>query len=116
MIRKLRVKFIVMAMVAVFILLGIVVAGMNLVNYRAVVDDASETLAVLSRNKGAVPDLDRMDDLPPWAITDEDRTTESAAFRGLRKMQKCFLKPAISRSCLMRKGTLRKQTPGISIW
>ena len=85
MIRKLRVKFIVMAMVAVFILLGIVVAGMNLVNYRAVVDDASETLAVLSRNKGAVPDLDRMDDLPPWAIPDEDRDDGKRGFPGFEK-------------------------------
>ena len=65
-------------MVAVFILLGIVVAGMNLVNYRAVVDDAKETLVVLSHNKGTIPDLERPDDLPPWEKPEHDQLEDKS--------------------------------------
>lgn len=57
MIRKLRIKFIVMAMIAVFVLLGIVVAGMNLFNYQSVLKDAEETLQYLASNRGIFPDL-----------------------------------------------------------
>lgn len=57
MIRKLRTKFIVLAMVAVFVLLAIVVAGMNLINYRAVVDEAEETLTFLAYNRGTFPGM-----------------------------------------------------------
>ena len=61
MIRKLRIKFIVMAMVAVFVLLGIVIAGMNVVNYQTVVQEEKETLEFLGRNKGKFPGM-KMDD------------------------------------------------------
>ena len=88
MIRRLRTKFIVMAMVAVFILLGIVVAGMNLVNYKAVMDDAGETLEVLSHNKGAIPDFKRPDELPPWARTDAARPEGTADGNGTAEQEK----------------------------
>lgn len=52
MIKGLRIKFIVLSMVAVIILLGIIVAGMNLFNYRAVLTEAEETLQILAQNKG----------------------------------------------------------------
>ena len=58
MIKKLRIKFIVLSMVAVFVLIAIVVAGMNIINYRAVVREAEDTLTYLSQNKGTFPDMD----------------------------------------------------------
>ena len=63
MIKKLRIKFIVLSMVAVFVLIAIIVAGMNIVNYRSVVREAEDTLTYLAKNKGTFPDM-RPDDLP----------------------------------------------------
>ena len=57
MIKKLRIKFIVLSMVAVFVLIAIVVAGMNIINYQAVVREAEDTLSYLAKNKGTFPDM-----------------------------------------------------------
>ena len=57
MIKKLRIKFIVLSMVAVFVLIAIVVAGMNIINYRAVVKEAEDTLSYLAKTKGTFPDM-----------------------------------------------------------
>lgn len=58
MIRKLKIKFIALALTALFVLLGVIVAGMNLLNYRAVVDEADRTLSLLSKNQGVFPDIE----------------------------------------------------------
>ena len=58
MIRKLKIKFILLSALSLFVLLAAVVAGMNLLNYRSVVNEADEVLSLLSRNKGKFPDLD----------------------------------------------------------
>lgn len=55
MIRKLRIKYTVLALSALFLLLTIIVAGMNLLNYRSVIEEADETLTVLSKNSGVFP-------------------------------------------------------------
>lgn len=55
MIRKLKTKFILLSMIAFSLLLGIIVAGMNLINYHAVVAEADATLSILSLNKGHFP-------------------------------------------------------------
>lgn len=57
MIRKLKTKFIVLAMTALFALLAVIVAGMNWINYHSVVRDADMLLSILSQNKGAFPDF-----------------------------------------------------------
>ena len=49
MIKRLRIKYTVLAVSALFLLLTIIVAGMNLLNYRSVIDEADETLAALER-------------------------------------------------------------------
>ncbi len=77
-------------MVAVFVLLGIVVAGMNLVNYRAVLRESRDTLTYLAKNKGAFPDMMRPDgmqegfpeDVNSWradgnSIDDDDMSYEA---------------------------------------
>lgn len=67
MIRKLKIKFVTLALTALFVLLAVIVAGMNLLNYRAVIDEADATLSVLSQNQGVFPNLEdgRPGGLPP---------------------------------------------------
>lgn len=55
MIRRLKVKFVALATVSVFALLCLIVAGMNLINYREVVRESDEILSFLSQNRGTFP-------------------------------------------------------------
>ena len=64
MIRKLKIKFIALALTALFVLLAVMIAGMNLLNYEAVIDEADETLSLLSQNQGTFPKFE--EDLPDW--------------------------------------------------
>jgi len=50
MIKKLKIRFIVLAMVSLTVLLSVIVAGMNTINYRKVVSDADAKLEVLEEN------------------------------------------------------------------
>ena len=67
MIKKLRIKFTALALTALFVLLAVIVVGMNLLNYKSVVDEADATLSLMSRNKGIFPNLEkgRPNTLPP---------------------------------------------------
>lgn len=58
MIRKLKIKFILLSALSLLVLLTAIVAGMNLLNYRSVVNEADDVLSLLSQNKGKFPDLD----------------------------------------------------------
>ena len=55
MIKKLRTKFILLSMTAFFLVLVVIITGINIVNWNAVVHEADELLSVLSENKGAFP-------------------------------------------------------------
>ncbi|MBQ9783474.1 MAG: HAMP domain-containing histidine kinase [Clostridia bacterium] len=55
MIKKLKIKFIALAMVSLLILLSVLVLAMNLINYTSVVREADEILSLLSHNKGRFP-------------------------------------------------------------
>lgn len=57
MIRKLKVKFVSLAMAALFVLLAVIVTGMNIINYNSVVADSDEILNLLSQNQGKFPDF-----------------------------------------------------------
>lgn len=57
MIRKLKIKFTVLAMTAICVLLVIIVAAMNVANYNDVVNEADGILSILTQNKGAFPDF-----------------------------------------------------------
>lgn len=57
MIKKLRFRFTALALTALFVLLTAIVAGMNFLNYRAVVEEADETLSLLSLNQGMFPKI-----------------------------------------------------------
>lgn len=62
MIRKLKIKFVVLAMTALFVLLTVIVTGMNLISYSSVVQEADSILSVLAQNKGAFPDFEENKD------------------------------------------------------
>lgn len=55
MIKKLRFKFILLSMSAFLLVLTIIIAGINIVNYKGVIRDADELLTLLSENQGDFP-------------------------------------------------------------
>lgn len=57
MIRKLKIRFVALAMISLFALLVIIVSGMNLINYNSVIREADTVLSVLSQNKGVFPEF-----------------------------------------------------------
>ena len=54
MIKKLKRRFIILAMVSLAVLLSFIVAGMNMINYSKVVSDADTKLEVLEENAGMI--------------------------------------------------------------
>jgi len=56
MIRKLRAKLIMVSMLSLLIVLVIIIGGINVINYRGIVDDADSVLALLSENGGHFPE------------------------------------------------------------
>lgn len=55
MIRKLRIKFIALSMLSLFLVLFLIMGTVNLLNYRDILTTADETLALLSENNGRFP-------------------------------------------------------------
>ena len=52
MIRKLKIKYIILALSSLLVLLSFIVAGMNILNYNEVVKEADTILSVLPQNRG----------------------------------------------------------------
>jgi len=72
MIKRLKVKFVALAMSALFILLSVIVAGMNLITFNAIISEADSTLAILSQNRGSFPDWgDLIGPRPPEGFSPE---------------------------------------------
>ena len=67
MIGKLKIKFILLSMTSLFVLLLVIVAGMNAINYTSVCREADEILSLLSQNRGMFPDFEdnRGHPMPP---------------------------------------------------
>lgn len=65
MIHRLKRKFILLSMTSLLALLVVLVAGMNLINYRGVVEEADAILAVLAQNRGDFPPPGDRPGLPP---------------------------------------------------
>lgn len=57
MIRKLQLKFVLICMLSLLAVLGVILVGMNIVNYQNVVTEADELLELLSENQGHFPTL-----------------------------------------------------------
>lgn len=55
MIRKIRKKFIVAAIISVFLVLSLLIGSINLLNYRNLISDADSTLQILAVNNGFFP-------------------------------------------------------------
>lgn len=55
MIKKLQTKFILLTMTALFSVLFLLIAGINIVNYRNMIQDADQLLSFLSKNEGTFP-------------------------------------------------------------
>ena len=55
MIKKLQRKFILLSMSAFLLVLTVIITGINIVNYTAVVQEADMLLSIMSENKGAFP-------------------------------------------------------------
>lgn len=55
MIRKLKQKVVLLTAVSLLVLLAVLVAGMNIINYTSVVREADELLRFLSQNEGTFP-------------------------------------------------------------
>ncbi|MDD6058229.1 MAG: HAMP domain-containing sensor histidine kinase [Clostridiales bacterium] len=69
MITRIKTRFILLSMVTLFVLLAVIVAGMNVMNYKTIVADADSTLDLIATNKGAFPDFSR--NKPPKHMTKE---------------------------------------------
>jgi len=57
MIKRLKVKFVILAMSSLVLLMAVIVTGMNIINYATLVEEADEILGLLSQNKGVFPVL-----------------------------------------------------------
>ena len=56
MIKRLKLKFITLAMVSLFLLLVLMIIGINIMSYNSVVQDADAVLTFLAENRGTFPD------------------------------------------------------------
>lgn len=66
MIRRLRKKFLLAAMAALFLVLLLLIGSINVLNYRSLAAEADGTLQILSANSGVFPrQMFRTEDLPP---------------------------------------------------
>ena len=72
MIKKLRKKVVLLTMTSLLALLTVVVAGMNLINYHFVVENADEVLLYLSQNDGKFPN-DKIEMFTPTDSTPDKR-------------------------------------------
>ena len=58
MINKLRKKFIIISMLSVTLVLAVLIAAINIFNYREVIRNADEVLDMLIENNGEMPDTE----------------------------------------------------------
>ncbi len=57
MIKRLKIRFVTLSMTALFLLLAVIIGGMNILNYSAIVEEADDILNILSQNKGTFPGI-----------------------------------------------------------
>ena len=55
MLKKLKVKFLIATIVTLFVVIGVIVGAINIFNYRSVISDADDILAVIMDNSGKFP-------------------------------------------------------------
>ena len=57
MIKKLQFRFVLITMLSLLVVLAVIIAGMNIVSYQSMVEDADMLLELLSENKGRFPEF-----------------------------------------------------------
>ena len=72
MINKLKRRFIILAMVSLAVLLAVIVAGMNIINYEKVVSDADERIEVIEENYGRLLGIPGGSFMPRGDVIDRD--------------------------------------------
>ena len=72
MIKRLKLRFLLLAMSALAILLTVTVTAMNVINYTSVTREADEVLALLSQNRGAFPGFEGGAPRPPEVAPEGD--------------------------------------------
>lgn len=72
MIKRLRRKFIILSMLSVTLVLVVLIASINVFNFRKVVRNSDEVLEMLIENKGAFPDEEQPEGRPPEERGDGD--------------------------------------------
>ncbi len=85
MIKKLKRRFIALAMASLVVLMTVIVAGMNIINYNTVIREADDKLAALSVNGGMLPFMQNdsfggMQDDSDWAGPQPDSEISDDAF------------------------------------
>ena len=98
MIRKLKRKFVLAAMLSLFIVLGLLIGLINILNYRSLVTEADETLSMLSELSESASD--------PFVFGGRDRQTDRDgtwhgqrhAFNGERPYQSRYFSVTLSES------------------
>lgn len=71
MIKRLRIKFILIAMLSLFFVLAILVASINILAYRGVVERADETLDIILSHQGRFPQIQQRPAFPDIKDWDE---------------------------------------------
>lgn len=72
MIRKLQFRVVALTMSSLFLVLAVIILGINLINYRDVVREADALLTILSENDGRFPpEMDNKDKFPHYWMSPE---------------------------------------------
>ena len=83
MIRKLRLKFIAISLLSVFLVLLVIMGAVNIMNYRRIVSDSESVLRVLAENNGAFPGRPDMLDDDNGSDSWEKKKNKHNNFKGL---------------------------------
>ncbi|SDB65376.1 cell wall metabolism sensor histidine kinase WalK [Butyrivibrio sp. INlla16] len=77
MVKKLRRKFVLTAMISLLVILIGIIGVINIVNFTQVQTSADETLDILSENDGNFPDMKELFPLPPGINNQDDQNIAS---------------------------------------
>ncbi len=64
MIKKLKLRFVILSMTTLFVLLSVIVTGMNAISYNTIADEADGIVSIISENNGRFPEPERKEDRP----------------------------------------------------
>ncbi len=110
MLRRVRIKFIMLSMSALFVLLAFIIAGINLVNYSVIINDADIILEIMSENEGTLPALEG-EEMP--GFVSRETPYETRYFSVVVDDEKKIIEEDISRIAAVDRQTAREYAVGI---